>query len=159
MQEKCECVSAHCVLGYIPTVLPSWGQRKAYAASCANPSTNKMYQWHHCLHADLYQGKSKPAFPAPSEVQLSVDHLLCCMPRGALCQILIKAKGKWLRYLESAWCVVPPNVSPGESGFTKLPGLVHLKAEFEDICRGRRALCLDQLDEDMVAFLFCSCTG
>lgn len=57
------------------------------------------------------------------------------------------------------WCVVPSNVSPGESGFTNLPGLVDLKAEFEDIFRGCRSICLDQLDEDTVAIMFCSCTG
>lgn len=141
-------------------MLPSRGQRKAYAASCAIPPTDKMSRWHRCLRADLYQGESKPASCTPSEVQHSVDHLLLCyMPGGTLCQIPVKAKGKWLRYLEPAWCVVPPNLSPGELGFTKLPGLVHLKAEFEDICRRRRALCLDQLNEDMKAILFCPCTG
>jgi len=81
------------------------------------------------------------------------------MPKGTLCQILVKATVKWLRYPESAWCVVPPNVRTGELGFTKLPVLVHLKVEFEDICRGCRALCSDQSDDGTVAILFFFCTG
>lgn len=42
---------------------------------CTMPSTNKSNQLHHCLLTDLYQGKSKPALPTPSDVQHSVNHL------------------------------------------------------------------------------------
>lgn len=132
----------------------SWRQRKAYEACCAILSTNEICQWHCCPHADLHQGKSKPSFPIPPEIQHNADHLLCCVLWLTVCWNLVKADDKLLMDLESRLCVVS-----GESGLTKLPGLVHLKAEFEGTCWQCRTLWSDQLSEDIVAILLCCCTG